>query len=88
MRKQKGSIPDESKNVHSVIPSCMNRERKWVIIADETLKVKKHIVVITRQILNEKTIEEIEILSSNHVFVKEIEKEIPNERYSKISHIF
>ena len=42
-----------------------------MITTSETLKVKKHIVVTTKQILDEKRIEEIEILSSNHVFVKE-----------------
>ena len=45
----------------------------------ETLKGKKHTVVTTRQALEDEGNEKIEILSFNHVFVKEIEedKEVP-----------
>ena len=42
----------------------------------ETLKGKKHTVVITKQALEDEGNEEIEILSSNHVSIEEVD-EVP-----------
>ena len=52
----------------------MKRKRKWVLTIGEILKVKKHTVVMIKQISYEKGIEEMEILSSNHLSIEETGK--------------
>ena len=57
----------------------MKRQSKWVVTTGETLKGKKHIVVTTRQTFEDEGNEEMEIISSNHVSIEEVEedKEVP-----------
>ena len=57
----------------------MKRQSKWVVTTGETLKGKKHTVVTTRQALKDEWNEEMEIISSNHVSIEEVEedKEVP-----------
>ena len=66
---------DEYKEIHSTVPSRIKRQSKWVVTVGETLKGKKHTVVTTRQAFEDKGNEEIEILSSNHIFVEEVEED-------------
>ena len=48
-KRQRGSMIDEYKEIHSTVPSRMKRQSKWVVTTGETLKKKKHTVVTTRQ---------------------------------------
>ena len=66
---------DEYKEIHSTAPSRMKRQSKWVMTTGETLKGKKHTVVTTRQAFEDEGNEEMEIFSSNHVFVEEVEED-------------
>ena len=78
-KRQKGSIINEYKEIHNTVPSRMKRQSKWVMTAGETLKKKKHTMIITRQAFEDEGNKEKEIISSNHVSVEEVEKdeEIP-----------
>ena len=66
---------DEYKEIHNTVPSRMKRQSKWVVTTGETLKGKKHTVVTTRQAFEDEKNEEMEILSSNHISIEEVEED-------------
>ena len=73
-KRQRGSIIDESKKIHSAVPFQMKRQSRWVVTAGETLKGKQHNVVTITQAFKDGGNEEIEIFSSNHVSFEEDEE--------------
>ena len=74
-KKKKAPKLDFSNDVHIKIPSRMRRQSKWVVTTGEALKAKKHTIVMTKQTSfpNEENLEEIEILSFNHVSKNEVD---------------
>ena len=89
-KKEKASKLDFSKEVHSKIPSQMRRQSKWVVTTGETLKAKKHTIVMTKQTSfpEEENLEEIEIFSSNHVSVNEVDAKSQEEDAEEASSSF
>ncbi|XWS29945.1 hypothetical protein CRYUN_Cryun24cG0074300 [Craigia yunnanensis] len=79
-----GSIIEETKEIHNVIPSWMKRKRRWIVTTGEALKGKQHTVVTTRQVFKNRGNEEMEILSSNHVSIEEDQKVPQLENAQKV----
>ena len=84
-KKEKAPKLDFSKDVHSKIPSRMRRQSKWVVTTGEALKAKKHTIVMTKQTSfpEEENLEKIEIFSSNHVSVNEVDAKSQEEDAEK-----
>ena len=72
---------DFSKDVHSKIPYRMRRQSKWVVTIGEALKAKKHTIVMTKQTSfpGEENLKKMEIISSTHVFVNEVDAKSQEE---------
>ena len=68
----------------------MKRQSKWVVTTSEALKAKKHTIVMTKQTSfpEEENLEEIEIFSSNHVSVNEVDAKSQEEDAEEASSSF
>ena len=79
MKKKKTQAPKESRDFCSKIPSRMKRRTKCEVTIGEVLKARVHTVILTNTTSKGDDVEEIEILSSNHVSVKKVDEEPPEE---------